>query len=151
MATTKPVSDRTKQIIQIVSWVIVLSLFAICAGTISCVVFSGGSNDTERFGIDFDDSREAQEERRNLIQQLRSEGVFHKVEWTGLAPKIWVTPKFMLLDVDTKESFCEVVYTYYAADREDFGDDAFDFVGLKSSLDDSDVGTYGPSLGLEMK
>lgn len=129
-------------------WIVLMAGILLC-GFLVCLFILGGPD--KPFELHLDDSPEAQQERLYLIQKLRNQGVFHKVKWFGAAPKIWVTPRFMLLDVDTKRTFCELVYAYYAVEVSGFGDDRFDFVGLKSSLDDSNVGTYRPSQGLDMK
>ncbi|GMV84111.1 MAG: hypothetical protein AMXMBFR7_52950 [Planctomycetota bacterium] len=91
---------------------------------------------------------EAQAERQKIIQTCLDEKVFHKVQFVG-CPWVWVTPRFMLLDADTKKNFCAVVYQFYALQEPGFGNQV-DSVGLRSSLNDKQVGTFHPLHGLDL-
>jgi hypothetical protein len=55
-----------------------------------------------------------QEARKQLIAKLRAKGVFNRIENRGGGlVRAWTGPAFDGLDVQTKESFCGVVYAYH--------------------------------------
>lgn len=82
-------------------------------------------------------SPELQQKRLALIEDLISEGVFHKVEKPATYPHVWVTPLFHSLDFDDKQAFISVVYAYYITK-----DPASDIVVLYDSKTGNEVGTY---------
>jgi hypothetical protein len=55
-----------------------------------------------------------QEQRKQLIAKLRAKGVFNRIENRGNGlVRAWTGPAFDGLDVQTKQSFCGVVYAYH--------------------------------------
>ena len=87
-------------------------------------------------------SPEKQRQRKDLIDNLVSRGVFHKVEVPGTLPHVWVTPVFRALNFDDKQTFVSVVYAYYAP---------VDLVVIKDSLTGHRIGSYSPQLGLRIE
>jgi len=107
----------------------------------SCVALASLSNGGDKKATipDIDRSPE-QRQRRALIDKLISRGIFQKVERPGEVPHVWVTPLFMALNFDDKQSFISVVYAYY-------GDD---LVSLRDSKTGGRIGTFSPSTGLSL-
>jgi hypothetical protein len=83
-----------------------------------------------------------QKERLEFIQKLIDQGFFKKVETPGSLPHLWVTPKFMALDFDTKGTFVNVVYAYYLAKNPDYN-----LVVLYHSKTGKEVGQYAAAYG----
>jgi len=91
-----------------------------------------------------------QSARWNFIQKLVSMGVLHKVDFRHQAATIWVTPAFYLLDFDTKQSFCSVIYAYVSTKARS----EIVAVTLKDRQSGKVVGDYGQQwtgFGLKMK
>jgi len=84
-----------------------------------------------------DKSERAQSQRKKLIDDLISKGVFQKVEVPGSAPRVWVKPLFYESDFDQKEAFVGLVYSYYFD-----GSDELAFVRVLDSRSNKEVGTY---------
>lgn len=96
-----------------------------------------------------DQTPATQAQRKELIDKLVREGAFYKVEITNNRPRLYITPAFRMLDIDTKNSFCSVVYAYYAVENSVFGRE-YDTVCIRDSLTGKDVGTYLPTRGVEL-
>lgn len=58
-------------------------------------------------------SDEMQSGRLKMMEKLRAQGVFQKVEMPGNLPRLWVGSAFHSADFDTKQKFVSVVYAYY--------------------------------------
>ena len=91
-----------------------------------------------------------QPQRRALIQKTINLGIFRKVEYRELGATIWVDATFYLLDFETKQGACSVVYAYVATNARD------EMVGvtLKDVQSGKTVGEYGQQwtgIGLKMK
>ena len=63
--------------------------------------------------IKIDKSAEMQEGRLRLLEKLKAQGVFQKVEMPGNLPRLWIAPRFHTIDFDQKQKFVSVVYAYY--------------------------------------
>jgi hypothetical protein len=62
-----------------------------------------------------DSSAELQQQRWQVIQRRLREGVFARVEAPEKQPSVWVTARFMTLDLRSKEALIGVVYAFYSA------------------------------------
>ncbi|WP_441228075.1 hypothetical protein AB7813_08975 [Tardiphaga sp. 20_F10_N6_6] len=60
-----------------------------------------------------DKSDEMQSNRLKLMEKMRAQGVFQKVEMPGNLPRLWVDSGFHSADFETKQKFVSVVYAYY--------------------------------------
>lgn len=60
-----------------------------------------------------DKSTEMQTGRLTLMEKLRAQRIFQKVEMPGSLPRLWVGPRFHTIDFDLKQKFVGVVYAYY--------------------------------------
>lgn len=87
-------------------------------------------------------SPELQQQRLTWINNAIAEGIFYKVEVPGSVPHLWVTPTFMGLSYDDKESFVNVVWSYYICQNPDY-----DTVILYDSISGKQVGEYSVTYG----
>lgn len=93
-----------------------------------------------------DKSDAMQAGREKLIQKLINEGVFLKVEVPGSLPRVFVTPAFHALDIETKEKFVSVVYAFYFSDHS-----IRNVVRVMDSRTGKEVGTFSAlNPGLKM-
>ncbi len=62
-----------------------------------------------------DKSPQLQAQRQALIEKMINEQqLFTKVERNGVTmPRAWATPRFMALDLNSKQNFLGVIYAYY--------------------------------------
>ncbi|MCK4326382.1 hypothetical protein KAU86_02390 [bacterium] len=94
-----------------------------------------------------DKSADMQEQRKQLIEKLITQGIFAKVEVPGSLPRLWVKPAFYTLDFETKEKFVSVVYAYYF-DGSNYGDT----VRIFDNMSGKEVGSYSlADPGLRLK
>jgi hypothetical protein len=63
--------------------------------------------------IQIDKSAEMQQGRLKLLEKLKAQGVFQKVEIPGDLPRLWIAPRFHSLNYEQKEKFVSIVYAYY--------------------------------------
>lgn len=85
-----------------------------------------------------------QEERKKLIGELLAEGAFHKIEHRSIT-EVWVTPEFMVLSIDDKSTFIELV----AAAAFCLGNEQ-GLVTLTDFRSGKPVGSYSFIVGLRM-
>jgi hypothetical protein len=116
-------------------FLIVLLLFA--GGAIIGILTGGQPPKPEPASLILDKSSEAQAKRLDLINRLIAEGVFQKIEVPGNLPRLWVTPKFLAIDFDAKQSFVGVVYAYYFD-----GTDSGDSVRIFDNITGKELGTF---------
>lgn len=91
-----------------------------------------------------------QADRRKLIGELITKGVFHKVDFRDGGATVWVDLPFYALDFETKQNFCSVVYAYVSTHARD----ELVSVTLKDVRSGKTVGDYGQQwtgFGLKMK
>jgi hypothetical protein len=93
-----------------------------------------------------DVSPAAQAERKALIEKLIGRGIFQKVDRPGTIPQVWITPTYRLLNYDDKVTFIEVAFVYFFPTIETYGE----HVRLKDSISGETVGSYSPTLGLDL-
>ena len=92
-------------------------------------------------------SADVQDDRKGFIQKLIGMNVFQKVEIPGSLPHLWVKPSFNSLSFDEKNSFVNVVYSYYYT-----LDSSYSIVVLYDSLSGKKIGTFSASYGgLDLK
>lgn len=91
-----------------------------------------------------DKSPEAQARRADLIGRLTVQGVFTKTETPGNLPRLFVGPRFHLLDIDDKEKFLGVVYAYFFS-----GTGPTDLVRVFDGRTGKEIGTFDRT-GLKM-
>ena len=109
---------------------------------------SSSSRSTPRkaSSVQIDKSAATQEQRKQLIDELRTKGIFEKVDMPGSRPHIWVGPAFYALEYDAESSFTRVVWSYY------FGpNDTYAGVTLYDNYTGKEVGTFDLVSGLKMK
>ena len=121
-------------------------------GIMALVVLTGCGADATKDPFVPDPALQAK--RKELVQELIDKGVFAKVTVsspgsTFATPEAWVTPTFGLLDFDTKQQFCNVVYALYFPDPDDTS--RGHSVRLKDSLTGKTVGSYTLLTGLTLK
>lgn len=58
-----------------------------------------------------------QADRKAFIDKCLSEGIFYKIEVPAELPHLWVPPKFLNSDFDTKKKLAAVVYSYYITEN----------------------------------
>lgn len=85
---------------------------------------------------------DVQDDRKAFIQKLITADVFQKIETPGSLPHLWVRPQFYSIDFDTKNSFVNVVYSYYYTI-----DPNYEMVVLYDSLSGKKIGTFNPLYG----
>tara|TARA_B100000780_G_scaffold261360_1_gene213759 strand:+ start:201 stop:542 length:342 start_codon:yes stop_codon:yes gene_type:complete len=85
---------------------------------------------------------DVQDDRKAFIQKLITADVFQKIETPGSLPHLWVRPQFYSADFDTKNSFINVVYSYYYTI-----DPSYEMVVLYDSLSGKKIGTFNPLYG----
>lgn len=83
-----------------------------------------------------------QEQRKEMIEKLQRTGIFQKVEVPGNLPHLWIRPAFYALDFDAKQSFVNVVYSYFYTKNP-----SYRMVILFDSRSGKEVGEFSPSLG----
>jgi hypothetical protein len=83
-----------------------------------------------------------QDDRKALIQKLIGAEVFQKVEVPGFLPHLWVSHAFYGLSFDSKNSFVNVVYSYYYTQNPDF-----DLIVLYDSRSGKKIGTFSATYG----
>lgn len=83
-----------------------------------------------------------QEQRKEMIEKLQRSGIFQKVEVPGNLPHLWVRPSFYALDFDAKQSFVNVVYSYFYTKNP-----SYRMVILFDSRSGKEVGEFSPALG----
>ena len=84
-----------------------------------------------------DKSPAMQAQRAELIEKLKSQGVFQKHGVPGNTPRVWVKPAFYELDFDAKQKFVSVVYAFYFD-----GSNSGDMVIVYDSRSNKPIGTY---------
>lgn len=86
-----------------------------------------------------DKSPALQASRQKLIEQMiNQQELFTKVERNGQTmPRAWATPKFMLLDFDSKQKFLGVIYAYYLD-----GSDPLESLALINALNGKEIGRF---------
>ncbi len=89
-----------------------------------------------------DKSAAMQRDRKALIDKLIAEQVFLKVEMRGLAPRVWVLPRFAQATFDQKQSFISAVYAYYFD-----GSSVSDFVRVIDGMTGNEIGQFAPASG----
>jgi len=95
-----------------------------------------------------------QPERKELLQKFMDQGIFQKVTFRSQGATVWVGSTFYLLEFESKEAFCSVVYAYISThaklEIEEMG-----FVRVKDVRSGKQVGLYGQQwtggVGLEME
>lgn len=93
--------------------------------------------------IDKSDSMQAG--RLKLMEKLRAERVFQKVEIPGNLPRLYVAPRFYTLDFDMKQKFVSVVYAYYFT-----GKNITDSVRIYDSRSGKEIGHFAMPSGLKL-
>lgn len=88
-----------------------------------------------------------QANRKEFIERLIAEGIFQKVEVPGTTPRLWVTPRFMLLNWEDKEQFVNVVFAYYYPDPSQHD---LAMIKIYHSVSGKHIGDYSASFGLEL-
>lgn len=93
-----------------------------------------------------DKSPALQASRQKLIEQMiNQQALFTKVERNGKTmPRAWVTPKFMLLDFESKQKFLGVIYAFYLD-----GSEPLASVALINALNGEEVGRFSAA-GLDI-
>ena len=92
-------------------------------------------------------SADVQDDRKAFIQKLIGNNVFQKVEIPGSLPHLWVKPSFYSLSFDTKNSFVNVVYSYYYT-----LDSRYSMVVLYDSSSGKKIGSFNALYGgLDLK
>lgn len=86
-----------------------------------------------------------QAERKAFIDKALREGIFYKIEVPAELPHLWVQPRFLNGDYDTKRKLASVVYAYYFAMNP-----KHDILVIKDSRTGKRIGTYSAS-GLDLK
>lgn len=87
----------------------------------------------------------AQAQREAFIQRLGAEGYFQKIEYRTIA-EAWITPEFMALDFDTKQTFISAVagVSFCRGNQSAV-------VTLSNSITGKPFGTYSPIAGLSLE
>ncbi len=83
--------------------------------------------------------------RLKLMEKLKNERVFQKVEIPGTLPRLFVQPRFYTLDFDMKQKFVSVVYAYYFD-----GSKSTDSVRIYDSRSGKEIGYYAVPQGLKL-
>lgn len=89
-----------------------------------------------------------QEDRKEFIQQRIADGLFLRVGYDGgTLPKVWVSQRFLMLDIKTRNTLLEVVYAYYSIEDDSFGmtADGLMCLPLGVKIDDGTIG--GKTIG----
>jgi len=84
-----------------------------------------------------DRSDEMQSNRLKLMEKLRAQGFFQKVEMPGNLPRLWVGPAFHSADFEAKQKFVSVVYAYYFG-----GTNIADSVRIYDGKTGKEIGDY---------
>lgn len=86
-----------------------------------------------------------QGERKEWIRKLQAEEVFHKIVTRETAADLYVGPKFLELDIDTKKSFVQMAFAYCYVEQP-----KLTHLNLLDSRSGKKIGTYYPELGLSL-
>jgi len=96
-------------------------------------------------------------ERKNFINKLIAEGVIKKITSSNQRfPYVWLSDKFIYLDLKTQNQFLEVIWAFYDGEEKDFGIDEIGIVDvLILKIDDGTItgkriGTYQPFEGVSL-
>jgi predicted amidophosphoribosyltransferase len=92
-----------------------------------------------------DTSHATQQARNELLQEMILAGLFQKVEQTDRTARVYVTPKFMELPIDQKESLINAVAAWHYTKTKSA------HVRLIHSQTGKTVGSFMPPLGLRME
>ena len=69
----------------------------------------------------FDASDETQTERREFVQQMKTNGFWERTDVLGSTPSVYVTPLFLVQPVKAQNTMLEVAYAYWMCELDDFG------------------------------
>jgi hypothetical protein len=134
-------------------WLIALTVVIVlgCIAWVASTVSSQKSTSTQTTATAtkpvVDNSPEMQRGRLELISELKTAGVFYKVEKPGTYAHVWVTPLFYALAFEKKQDFIGVVFAYYVSE-----DPKSELVLLFDSQNGKQVGKYALIYGgLEME
>jgi hypothetical protein len=58
-----------------------------------------------------------QADRKAFIDKCLREGIFYKIEVPADLPHLWVPPRFLNSDFDTKKKLAAIVYSYYITEN----------------------------------
>ena len=105
-----------------------------------------GHPDAPDFWFDLDKSDEMQARRQELIEDLKSEGVFHKIDESTKYPRIYVDSRWHSLRYDDKENFINSALTYYFAENPE-AVSAF----IRDAYSGNRLGTYSFQHGLDLE
>ena len=102
--------------------------------------------DAPDFWFDLDKSDEMQAKRRELIEDLKAEGIFYKIENPTDYPRIYVDSRWHSLRYDDKENFINSALTYYFAENPE---------ALRALIRDAHsgnrLGTYSFQYGMDLE
>jgi hypothetical protein len=84
--------------------------------------------------------------RKKFIDDALKYGVIQKIRLVGDYVHIWASPAFYQLDFDMKQNLAGVVFDYYRISGEAKGG----HVTIKDSKTGKRIGSYSPSLGLDL-
>ena len=97
-------------------------------------------------GVKIDKSPEAQKKREAFIQTLRQEHILDKIDFSTLAPRVWVAPGFESLQFEHKQNISAMIFAYHFPD----GTSSGNFLRLIDGRTGKEVGQYRPARGLMM-
>jgi hypothetical protein len=93
-----------------------------------------------------------QAKRKEVIDDLlNKDRLFHKIEYHKSSVDAWVTPRFMLLDIDTKRKFCNIVFCHAFELPRKGGDHRGKALTLYHSVSGKEVGSFNLDDGLQMR
>jgi len=85
------------------------------------------------------------------VEKLKTQGYVHKVESERELPQLWVTPKFLRLDFDTKKALCSAVCAFvHEIPERGKGDPLRHSLALHHSISGKKIGSFNPALGLQI-
>lgn len=87
---------------------------------------------------------ELQKQRKEFIDKGIREGIFYKIEIPGDLPHLWVTPRFLNGDFDTKSALASAVLAYYITENP-----KYDLLIIKDSRSGKRIGSFS-SNGLDL-
>lgn len=91
-----------------------------------------------------DRSPETQSKRRAFVDNQLAGGLFERFVAEPAPAKLWVTPKFLLMNRDSQAGYVKCVYELaYDGKRPE------DFVALYEASTNSEIGRYSPAKGIE--
>jgi hypothetical protein len=90
-----------------------------------------------------DKSPALQAKRLKLIQNLQKNSIIYKLDTTSVTIKLWVRPKFRILQFEEKETTAQLVYSY-------LWDESMLRMDILDSQTGNVIGEYHPVSGLDI-